>query len=368
MKFLCTQENLNNGLSSVGRIAAKSASLPILNNILFKAVPGGLELTATNLEVAVTTTIRGKVEGEGSITIQSRLITEVVALLPNEKVELEVEETTLNITCGKSRTIIKGTTAEDFPVIPQVGGGKEISLPTSELAEAINRVSFAVNPDESRPEIGGVFLGKINKKIVLVGTDSYRLAESTLSVKAEDLQIDGVIIPLRAAQEVGRISQDTETAEVVIVLGENQILWKIGETKVVSRLVSGQYPDYLQIVPKEFNTTILVGRDTIQQAVRAASLFVRSGINDVRLMADPGAKAVKISSTNSQLGENTTELEAEVKGEAAEAVFNYRYLLDGLAALSGKEVRVRVAGPNSPSLFEPKSGEGYRYLIMPIRQ
>ncbi|MDP3985891.1 MAG: DNA polymerase III subunit beta [Candidatus Veblenbacteria bacterium] len=368
MKFLCTQENLNSGLALVGHVASKSTSLPILNNILLRTTQGGLELVATNLEVAITTMVRGKTEGEGTVTVQGRLFSEAVALLPHDKVELVVEGTTLTLICGRSRTVVRGMSADDFPVIPQVSGGTKFSLPADELGQAIASVAFTVNPEEGRPEISGVFLGNTEKHLVLVGTDSYRLAERTLSQSVTLPQSEGMIVPLRAAQEVGRVTQGAEGQEVIVVLGDNQVLWQIGDTQIVSRLVAGQYPDYRQIVPKEFSATVVVSREALAQAVRSASLFVRSGINDVRFSFETNAKAVKISSTNSQLGENTTELEATVEGEAAEVVFNYRYLLDGLQTINTKEVQVKVAGPNNPSLFEPKGETGYRYLIMPIRQ
>ncbi|HAO81116.1 MAG: polymerase III subunit beta protein [Parcubacteria group bacterium GW2011_GWD2_43_10] len=368
MKFFCTKENINNGLALVGHVATKSTSLPILNNILLKTTPGGLQLTATNLEVAITTIIRGKTEGEGNITVQGKLLIEAAALLPDDKVELLVDNGSLTITCGRSRTVIKGAPAEDFPVIPQINGGNKFIIPTQKLAEAVSRVVFTVNPDEGRPEISGVFLGNVSKKTVLVGTDSYRLAENTLGESKNIIQPEGLIIPLRTAQEVGRISQSSDIEQIEVVLGDNQVLWQIGETQIISRLVSGQYPDYLQIIPKEFSTTAKLNREALQQAVRAASLFVRSGINDVRLKFKVSDKTVLVSSTNSQLGENTTEVGAEIDGEETEVIFNYRYLLDGLSVIPGREIKIKVAGPNSPSLFEPKDGTDYRYLIMPIRQ
>lgn len=368
MKFSCTQENLNNGLSTVGHIAARGASLPILNNVLLKSVPGGLELTTTNLEVAVTTTIRGKLDGEGAITVQGKIFAEVVSLLPDDKVDLSIEGSSLEIVCGKNRTLIKGMGADDFPVIPQINKTNKISVKTNDLAEAVSRVVFAVNPDEGRPEIGGVFFGNNQKNIVLAGTDSYRLAESVLVVESNVPKNEGIIIPLRAAQEVGRISAMSSNEETLIFFSDNQILWQIGDTQIISRLVSGQYPDYSQIIPKEFNTTIVIKKEELQKAVRSASLFVRSGINDVKFKLDSEKKLATISSNNSQLGENATEIEAQISGVTNEVVFNYRYLLDGLAAIVGKEVKIRVVDGKQPSLFESNTGDDYRYLIMPIRQ
>ena len=365
MKFSCTQENLNSGIQLVSRVAARGVGLPILSNILLRATQGGLELIATNLEVAVVTTIRGKVEGEGLVTIQGRLLAETIGLLPKDRVDLEVEGTNLTIRCGKSRSVIRGVAADDFPVIPEVQKGTKVSLPAAGFAQALESVLFSINPDEGRPEISGVYVGSKNDKLVLVGTDSYRLAEYTSKLNGEGFE--GFILPLRAAQEVARVVGSEPEATLELLVADNQALWQLGDTKVVSRLIAGQYPDYEQIIPKSFTTTAKVSKADLTQAVRAASLFVRSGINDVRLKLSE-AGAVQVSSANSQLGENLNEVGAKVEGQDNEIVFNYRYLLDGLSAIHEDSVELSVVGPNNPGLLKPSGGQNYLYIIMPIRQ
>ncbi len=368
MKFFCTKENINNSLGLIGNIATKNTSLPILNNILMKSVTGGIQLTTTNLEMAATTIVRGRVEGDGSTTVNAKLFIEAVSLLPDEKVEISLEEGFLIISCGRSRTSIKTTSTEDFPVIPQIKKENIFTINTEKLSQAISSIIFAVNPDEARPEISGVFLGNVNNKLTIVGTDSYRLAEAVLGPAINQLSTEGIIIPLKTAQEVGRISQTYQTEEVEVFIDENQILWQVGETEIISRLISGQYPDYLQIIPKNYITEAMVEKNILQQAVRAASLFVRSGINDVKLKFVTNKGLIEVSSTNSQLGENLTSVISQIQGETTEIIFNYRYLLDGLAAINSKEVKISIAGNNQPCVFEPKKVGDYRYLIMPIRQ
>ncbi|MBI5465964.1 MAG: DNA polymerase III subunit beta [Candidatus Kerfeldbacteria bacterium] len=367
MKFVCTKENLFSSLALTARAANKTTSLPILSNILLRATKAGLELTATNLEVAVVTTLRGRVEKEGAVAVNARLITEAVSFFPNNQVELDLEGTTLTLRCGKHRTIIRGVVTDDFPVIPEVVGGSEFIVSSLELKRALERVEFAINPDENRPEIAGVYFSAQANKLVVVGTDSYRLAESTTSqVKGSGTK--QFIVPLRAAQEVVRVLDNTDE-EVKLVVTENQVAWFVGDSKVVSRLVAGQYPDYQQIIPREFSTNVVVGREEFVRAVRAASLFVRAGINDVKLSLDPGQGLMKISSANSQLGENMDELEIKGGGgQPNEIVFNYQYLLDGLQAVGTNQVILEVVNPNSPGVVRPDKEEGYLYIIMPIRQ
>lgn len=365
MKFSCTQENLSNGLQLVSHVAARGSGLPILSNVLLRATPGGLELTATNLEVAIVTTIRGKTEGAGLVTIQGRLLTEAVGLLPKERVDLELDGTNLTIVCGKSRAVVKGAPADDFPVIPEVSGGVKINTDAAGLAHSLDGVVFAINPDEGRPEISGVYISSREGKLVLVGTDSYRLAEKTTPYQGAGFQ--GFILPLRAAQEVSRVLTQDSGATLEITISENQALWQVGDTRVVSRLIAGQYPDYQQIIPQSFVTNTKIAKNELTQAVRGASLFVRSGINDVRLSMNP-KKGLMVSSVNSQLGESSTELEADVQGQMNEIVFNYRYLLDGLQAMTGEAVELAVVGPTNPGLLRAAGKDDYVYIIMPIRQ
>lgn len=369
MKFSCTQENLYKGLSIVARVASRNNALPILNNLLLRATRTGLEVVATNLEVAILTAIRGKIEGEGTITVNSKLLTDSVALLPNERVDINLSNNDLELVCGKHHTTIRGVPADDFPVIPEVNPQGSLRLPASEFEAALNQVVFTVNAEESRPEIAGVFMGMVDGGLVVVGTDSYRLAERRVGGVVGKISAERLIIPLRTAQEVARILGSVETEEVELVTSETQAVWQLGETRVISRLVAGQYPDYQQIIPKSFATTTKLSRDELMRAVRAASLFVRAGVNDVRLQFKIGSSQLVVSSINSQLGENTTELQLTgAQGEENEIVFNYRYLLEGLQAMPSDEVVLEVVNSKSPGLVKPTTGSGYVYIIMPIRQ
>ena len=367
MKFICTKENLFSSLSVTSRAANKTTTLPILSNILLRATKTGLELTATNLEVAVVTTLRGRVEKEGVIAVNARLITEAVSFFSANQVEIELEDTNLVLRCGKNRTVIRGTAADDFPVIPEVVGGSEFIIPSQELKQALERVGFAINPDENRPEIAGVYFNVQTDKMVVVGTDGYRLAESVVD-KVSGNNTKQFIVPLRAIQEVVRVL-DNAPQEIKLVVTDNQVAWLAGDSRVSSRLVAGQYPDYQQIIPREFSTSMVVGREELIRAVRAAGLFVRAGINDVKLGFDPKSKTIKISSTNSQLGENTDELEVKsASGQPNEIVFNYQYLLDGLQAIGTNQVVLEILNSNSPGVIKPHQVGGYLYIIMPIRQ
>lgn len=350
----------------VVHIAGRNTSLPILSNVLIKTVNGGLELVATNLEVAIVASVRGKVETEGAVTVQAKLLADSVVLMSGDKVTLEVKNNDLVLVSDKKKTIIRGIAADDYPVIPEITNGKEYVMKNTELVGCLSKVVCAVNSDESRPEISGIYVYKKEDNLIMVGTDSYRLAECVVRQQGEGFG-EGIIIPLKTTQEIIRCGQGGEDSKLLI--SDTQMMWQSGDTKIISRLLSGQYPDYQPIIPQNTNTTIKVNKDDFTKAIKSASIFSRSGINDVRLLVDVGAQQLIVSSSDNQLGENNSEVALMgCEGENNEVVFNYRYLLDGLQNLEGKEVVLGLVNSNSPAIVRSSGDKDYLYVIMPIRQ
>lgn len=367
MKFTCTQENLNKGLMIVSHIATKATSLPILNNVLMRAEAGVLKLSTTNLEIGISCAVRGKVDEEGVFTVGAKLFADYVNLLPRDKVDLELTDQVLNIQCKNYKTKINGMPAEDFPLIPQLEKKEAAQLKISDFKKGLAQVIFAAAMDETRPEISGVFFGFKGNKLTLAATDSYRLAEKALNLeKGLDKDRD-IIIPLRTLQELQRILVDElEGDKISINLGENQVSFELDGVELISRLIEGQYPDYKQIIPTEFKTTSLVSGAELAKVIKSASLFCRSGINDINFKLEPNK--IIISSANSQLGENITEIETETTGKENEIVFNYRYVIDGLNNLDSNEVEVKIIDADSPGLLKSRDQQDYLYIVMPIKQ
>lgn len=379
MKISCTQENLNQGLFVVSHLATKSSTLPILNNILIQASSNTIKLSATNLEIGVSCAIRGKVEAEGEFTVQSRLLADYVSLLPKERVDIEAPKDTdtnqvIKIKCKNHTTKIKGQPATDFPVIPQVDRGTAFKVGVEDLHRALNQVVFAVSISETRPEINGVLFNFGNGVVVLAATDSYRLAEKTITLsKQSNTETKRVIVPAKTLQELQRIlgslkdpAAISNVEEIEIYVSENQALFVLGDIELVSRLVEGQYPDYRQIIPQQARTKSVVDTTELVKATKTAGLFARSGIYDVKLEFGAG---LVVSSTNTQLGENISELDAKLDGDKNSTVLNYRYLLDGLQNISADKVQIELVDNSSPCVLRPddKSQE-YLYIIMPIKQ
>lgn len=378
MKFSCLQENLNKGLAITSRIARANTSLPILNNVFLEVAKGHLNLKTTNLEIGITTLVRGKSGEEGKITIPAQLLTSYISLLPNKQVDLDLEKDKLLISCENQRTKIKGVEAQDFPIIPKPEKERGCICKKQDLKQSLNQVGFTIIPNETRPEISGALMifGLDNKedKLFLVGTDSYRLAEKVISFQnlkdnTNSLTIgQQIIIPRPTLQELSMILDQNESEEVNIYFSENQALFSCGDTEIVSRIISGNYPDYKQIIPANFKTKAIIDNKELTRAVKGASLFSQSNINDVNLEFSLDKNEVIVSSVNTQTGENIAKIKAEVTGEKNSITFNYRYLLDGLQNIGAEQVILEVIDSNNPGLLKPIDDNSYLYVIMPIKQ
>jgi DNA polymerase-3 subunit beta len=382
MKLSCTQENLNRGLLISSHIASKNVNLPILNNILFRAERGIITLLATNLEIGIKCAVRGKIEKDGVITLPAKLFADYVASLPNEKIDIDLQDQNVEIRCKKFETRIRGAGTAEFPLIPEINKEGGYSLDVGKFREAINQVIFAASPNEIRPEISGVLLSfdGQKKKITVAATDSYRLAEKKFDlVNGENESSREVIVPARTMQEILRIlsvfrdTEDPEAPNVLkIYLAENQILFSLNSVDLISRVIDGQYPDYKQIIPTSWKTKTAFGRNELARVVKTASLFAKPGIFDVTFGFKPGKEGTGeliLSSANSQFGENTVKLDAELEGGENEITLNYRYLLDGLNAIETDEVFWETSSPDSPCLLRPKAeAPDYLYIVMPIKK
>lgn len=382
MKFSCTQENLAKALLAVSRVVGKNLNLPILANVLIKIADKQISLITTNLEIAVTASVRGKVDAAGEVTVPARLFADYVTSLPKEeRVDIELKAGSLEIKTGSSKTKIKTVAASEFPLIPQVSGGNTYRATAEDLRSAVAAVIFSASPNEARPELTGLLMrfsssGPATGSVTLAATDSYRLAEAVVPLHEGSATGEkAVIVPARTMGELQRIlgglRDDADLPETVeITLADNQLLFRYGPIEMVSRTIEGNYPDYRAVIPETSRTSAVVDRAALTSAVRTAALFSRSGLYDVHVSADP-ASGLTIASADNQTGENETTVPAKIEGTANKVTLNYRYLVDGLNAINSEEVSLRLIDAANPCLLLPQSnavGKTYRYIVMPIKQ
>lgn len=382
MRFSCTQENLNQGLAVVSHIAGKNVNLPILGNVLVKADDKKLRFMSTNLEIAIQCVVRGKVEGQGEFTVPSKLFADYVSLLPKERVDIALEGNAFAVSCGSYQTKLNGIPASEFPLIPTIEAKEKFSINVTEFRKAVSQVLFAVAPNESRPEISGVlfkFTATFDGvELILAATDSYRLAEKTVKVSEGTPIKDSVyvIVPARTVSEVVRIlgvfkDGIDSPSNITIQLGENQILFSYDNAEIVSRTIEGKYPDYRQLIPDRFETEVSIKKEDLARAVKTASLFSRTGLNDINLKFIPPS-GVSLSALNGQTGEHTVNLDAKIAGKENAVTVNFRYFLDGVNNADADEISLQMIDTTSPCILRPMHKGGlqkdYLYIVMPIRQ
>lgn len=370
MILTVTQENLSKSLSQVSRITTGKNALPILNNVLIEAEKGSLKLTTTNLEIAIITQIRAKIEKEGKTTLPCQILTNFIDLTAKEPIEIELKEEGVHFKSKNSLTTIKGTPADEFPLIPQIEKKDYFKIKAEALKTALDKVIFAVSPTETRVEISGMLFVLNSPEVgylTLVGTDSYRLAEKTAKFEEANFKDKKeLIIPAKTLQELSRLLEKEGVIEVYF--SENQVLFAYDSTELISRIINGEYPDYKQIIPQASVTRAVLEKDSLLKAIKAVSLFTKTGINDINLKFLSKNNKVVISSLNSQVGQSEINLEAEIKGDDNEIVFNYRYLLDGLLNINGSEIKIGMVDDHIPIVITSPEEEGYLYLVMPIKK
>jgi DNA polymerase-3 subunit beta len=362
MKLQVTQENLNKALGSVARVASSRSTLPILSNVLLRVIDKRLSIAATNLDIAITHYIGSKVAEEGSITVPARLMQDFVGSLPGGVIDLQLDDNKLHIKTDQYQSTINGTVADEYPVMPSIANGTEWTIPAQTLKKGLQQVAFAASSDETRPVLTGVLLHNSEGKLFMAATDSYRLAEKQLMNIKQDVNL---LIPATAMQEVLRIIGDLDE-DIAIVHDDQQVLFKIGDVELVTRLIEGNYPDYRKLIPQKFETSAELKRSELTNVTKVSSLFARESAGSVTIKVDEGDQTVSIHSIASQLGENTASAPAEVKG-SGDITLNSRYLLDGLGVLHGDTVAFKFNGKLEPCILQDTTDPTYTHIIMPLK-
>jgi DNA polymerase-3 subunit beta len=372
MKLSCLQDNLSKGLSIVGRAVPVRSTLPQASHVLLETDQGRLKLVATDLTIAVTCWIGAQVEEEGSVTVPARLLTDFVASLPNEKIDLTVPARghQLHISCARNEATMAGMDAADFPPVPAVGDGFSISLEPAELNKAIAQVQFAAATDDTRPVLTGIHTLVEDGTLTLAAADGFRLAVHKLALKEEAPEKVEIIIPARALREVERLlSEEADAVEMSINAARSQVLFRMKTVEVVATLIQGTFPNYGQLIPSSFNTRAEIEMKQFLQETRIAAIFARDGAGIVRLQLDPsdgGPGKLTISARAEEIGEHRGDIDVKLEGEASKIAFNSRYLQDVLQVLEADSVALETTSPSSPGVIRPIGDDTYVHVVMPM--
>ena len=379
MKISCLQENLSRGLGVVGRAVASRATLPVTQNVLLAADQGMLRLSATNLEIAMTTWIGAMVEEEGSVTVPARLLADFVNSLGNDRIDIEMEPGSriLQIKSGRSQASINGTDPSEFPPIPTVEDAVVAKAEPATLRAAIGRVAFAAATEESRPVLTGVEMKLREGRFTMAAADGFRLAVHHGDLSQSTPEEISVIIPSRTMNELNRLLGDhSDPVDIMLTPQKGQVMFRLqgGDTvELVSQLLQGTFPNYDQLIPQSYTTRAILDSQAALRAARTAAIFARDGSNIIRMHVIPNQEEeaaggrMLISARSEEIGDDQDEVDvAELEGEEGKIAFNSRYLLDVLSVMDRGQVAIETTTSSSPGVFKPTDSDDYVHVVMPM--
>jgi len=373
MKLSCHQENLNKGLSIVGRAVAARSTLPITQNILLSAEKSRLKLAATNLEMATTCWIGAEVKKEGEITVPARLLIDFVNSLPNDLIEINLPANSriLELKSGHFQAHIHGIDAADFPPIPQINDGVTTTIEAASLREGIAQVAFAAATEESRPVLTGINTEFDGEQLNLVAADGFRLAVHKTTLGSSVSVKTTVIVPARTFNELNRLlSEQEEPVEITVNEKRSQILFRLKDAELISQLIQGSFPNYSQVIPQSYTTRAVLDINEFLRVTKMSSIFARDASGIVRLVITPGSELspgkVTVSAQAEEVGDNVGEIDALTDGEEAKIAFNVKYLSDVLSVLPQAQVALELTTPSSPGTIRPIGVDNYVHVVMPM--
>ena len=373
MEFSCLQDNLSRGLANVSRAVAQRAPLPVTQNVLIETEDSKVKITATNLEIAISSWISAEIKEPGSLTIPARMFTDFINSLPSgEQVEVKMikDKAGIEIKCKTYNGRISGTEAGEFPPIPESSDSPSISVPSAALKRSLGRVAIVSATDDSRPVLMGVKVEIDKSGITLAAADGFRLAVDRVEISSTEDLDSSAIVPGKTMLELERLIDDSNQSTIQISISEasNQILFNLENIQVVSQLIQGQFPDYEKLIPNSSSTQSLVDRKAFMESIKAASIFARDGSGIIKLIMDKSSKKISILSNAEEIGDLENDIDADINGDESKVAFNSRFLQDVVGVLGSDIIKIDSSSPSSPGVFTEKSdgNSNYRHVIMPM--
>jgi DNA polymerase-3 subunit beta len=374
MKISVLQENLAKALLYINRAVSTRPNIPVLANVLIEAEKGKLKLSATNLEVGISTWIGAEVSEPGKLTVSAKLLAEFVSSLKKGKLEMLEKDQMFEVNFVDNQADFLIIPADDFPKVPEAEGQTLMEIKAVDLANAIALTSFSAGVDESRPVLTGVLMFAKNKDLTLVGVDGFRLSRKTLTLESE-IKKDSFqeIVPAKSLIEIEKLIQevaDDKTIVKVYYLGaKNQLLFQIGDIEFSTRLIEGEFPPYEKIIPSESTVKFSIHREEMANMIKIVSIFARNVIgNKTRFSVTAEDKKLTLSANVVDIGKNESQAEiSDLRGDDFETGFNIKFLTDMVTAIKSKEIHFESNGPTAPGVFLDPDDKDYIHIIMPMR-
>lgn len=391
MKLVCAQNELSAKLSLLSRVVPSNPAHPVLANVLLTAEPERLGLTVFDLSLGMQVWIPARAEVTGSITLPARFLNDIVSRLPNTAIEVELEGPMATLICASGHYQMQGIEADEFPALPEMETVEPLTLPVANLLEGLRGTLFAASTDETKQILTGLHLSAQTDYLEFAATDGHRLAVTASPPNASDVSarqdapVDttkdqvvptamAVTIPAKALRELERMlgrSNDPEGPSIAIRFDPTQVVFEFaaaqGAGRLSCRLLEGQYPNYHQLIPRQFARQITVERQLLLGAAERIAVLADKKNNVIKLKLDSMNQQLALSAEAPQFGSGEESLAAQISGDDLEIAFNARYLIDGLKAMNSSEIQLQLNTATTPAVLSPLVGQKMTYLIMPIQ-
>jgi DNA polymerase-3 subunit beta len=365
MRVVCGKDELAEKLQVAGRGVSTRTSVQILAGIMLRASGGRLHLSSTDMEISIRDSLEARVDEEGAVVVAGRLLVDIVRLLPAGEVTLEhrADEGVARVTCGSASYSLNTYGPEDFPRLPEIDPESAFAVEREAFLDTIGRVGRSASRDESRPVLTGILVRFEGEKLVMAATDSYRLSVKETALSGGSALELEAIVPARALQELARVGQGAEGETIQVGVQENQVVFGVEGVWLTARRIDGQFPNYKQLLPEQFEAEVQLPREELLDVVRRTGLLAQRK-SPLRLRFEEGE--LTVSAQTQDVGEARESLPVAYTGEALEIGFNAEFLRDGIESVTDETVRLKLISPLRPGLLHGESDD-FLYLIMPIR-
>ena len=362
MKFRCERDVLADALATAGRAATgRTGTLPVLTGLRLELVGDKLTVTGTDLELTIQLEAEVGGERDGGVVLPARLSADIVRSLSAGRVEVSVDGDDVSIAGGRSQFAVRPLSFDDYPRL-SAPASSAVTLPSAEVGESLRQVVRAASTDEARPILTGVMLAAEAEGLRMVATDSYRLAVRDLpgaSVLGADQK---VLVPGRALSELQRLVGNA--SELTLRLGEREATFEVGTTRLTTRLIEGEFPNYRQLIPPSYPNKLTVARDALTEAIRRVKILARDA-TPIRLQMT--AESLRLTAITQDVGNAVEELDARLEGNELTVAFNPDYFASGVEAVGSDEVTLETLDALKPAVLRGVDRPEYLYLLMPVR-
>ncbi len=366
MKLECIKDKLVNAISKAEKITGKNLTLPVLSCLMLEVKDNDLKVIATNLDLGIEIGVPVSATEEGKVAVQGSILNGLISGdSKSNKVTLETKEDNLTVLTDNSSTIIKACVSDDFPTIPRLDDEKPFSIDSKKLMKGLKSVWYSSSTSNIKPELSSVLVCVEGKNLIFAATDGFRLAE--IKIEAGEVgDFDQILIPFKNIPEILRVFDDVD-GDIKVYLTKNQIAFEYDNIYLTSRIVDGVFPDYQQLIPKEFTTDVTVLKDDLINSLKISNIF-SDKFNKITFKINPSEKVFQTISKNNDVGENVNKVDSVLNGDEVEISFNQKYIMDCFQSINADSLTLRFNGLNKPMVIKSVPDTQFTYLVMPMNK